>query len=121
MGVESGGGGGRRTRSPQSKNQRGRPPQKLWHFSIFFLDTYANFAFVAIFKTKWLKSEEKLNFGGRWVWVPMNPSPQTKLRSNALLKLMFSKWFGFLCTYVFILDLGIFEIQHFETLKYQFD
>ena len=27
-----------------------------------------------------------MNFGGRWVWlwVPMNPSPQTKLRGGAL-------------------------------------
>ena len=38
-----------------------------------------------IFKIKWSKSEEKLSFGGRWVWVPMNPSPppQIKLRGDA--------------------------------------
>ena len=27
------------------------------------------------FQTKWSKSEEKLNFEGRWVWVAINPSP----------------------------------------------
>ena len=36
---------------------------------------------------KWRKFEEKLNFGGRLVWVPMNPTPppppQSKLRDDA--------------------------------------
>ena len=27
---------------------------------------------------------EKLNVGGRWVWMPMNPTPSSKLRSTAL-------------------------------------
>ena len=51
----------------------------------YFLDTDDNFAFSTIFKIKWPTSEEKLYFGGRWVWVPMNPSPlpQTKLRGDA--------------------------------------
>ena len=71
MGVENGGGG---TRPPQSKNQRGRPPRNYDISASFFL-THDNFAFSTIFKIKWPKSEEKLNFGGRWVWVPMNPSP----------------------------------------------
>ena len=31
-------------------------------------------AFSNIFKTKWTKAEEKLNFGVRWVWVPMTPT-----------------------------------------------
>ena len=52
--------------------------------SVFFIDTYDNFAFSNIFKIKWPKSEEKLNFVGGWAWVPMNPSPQTKLRGDAL-------------------------------------
>ena len=76
-----GGTGGRVPRS--RKISGGRPPQKLWYFSIFFLDTYENFVFFTIFKIKWPKSEEKLNFGGRWVWVPMNPSPQTKVCGDA--------------------------------------
>ena len=42
----------------------------------FFLDANENFAFFNIFKMKWPKSEEKLYFGGRWVWVPMNLSPK---------------------------------------------
>ena len=31
-------------------------------------------------------AEEKLNFGGRWVWVPLNPipPPQSKLRDDPL-------------------------------------
>ena len=37
---------------------------------------------------KWLKSEEELNFGGRWVWVPMNPPPQSKFRGDALAQRM---------------------------------
>ena len=64
--------------SPAVKNQRGTSPQKWWYFSIFFLDTYENFAFFTIFKIKWPKFEEKQNFGGRWVSVPMNPSPPNK-------------------------------------------
>ena len=47
---------------------------------------YANFAISNIFKIKWPKFEEKLNFGRRWVWMPMNssPPPPTKLGGNAL-------------------------------------
>ena len=77
MGVESGGTGGRVPRS--RKISGGRPPRNDdTYFSIFFLDTYDNFAFSTIFKIKWPKSEEKLNFGGRCVWVLMNPSPPNK-------------------------------------------
>ena len=42
------------------------------------------FAFSNIFKLKWQKSEEKLNSGHSWVWVPMSPSPQSKLRGDDL-------------------------------------
>ena len=48
---------------------------------MFFLKRFF-FAFSNIFKTKWTKSEEKLNFGGRWVWVPMTPIPQSKIRGD---------------------------------------
>ena len=75
---------GRGTRPPQSKNQRGRPPRNDDISASFFLTQMKNFAFSTIFKIKWPKSEEKLNFGGSWVWVPMNPSPpQTKHRGDA--------------------------------------
>ena len=76
-----GGGGGL-----QSKNQRGPspPPQKWWYFSIIFLTYVDLFLFSNIFKIKWPKSKEKLYFGRRWAWVPMNPSPQTQLRGDAL-------------------------------------
>ena len=50
--------------------------------AMFFPDTYYSFAFLNIFKIKWPKSEGKLNFGGRWVWVPSlcigPPPPPTK-------------------------------------------
>ena len=58
------------------KSARNAPPEMRVpnYFSDFFY-TYSNFAFSNIFKIKWPKSEEKLNFGDRWVWLPMNPSP----------------------------------------------
>ena len=77
MGVESDGDGG--TRPPQSKNQRGTSPRNDDTSASVFLDTNENFAFATILKIKWPKSEENLNFGGRWVWVPMNPSPPKKI------------------------------------------
>ena len=70
------GGGGRVSRS--RKISGGRPPRNDDILASFFLDTDENFAFSTIFKIKWPKSEEKLNFGGRWVWVPMNLSPPKK-------------------------------------------
>ena len=43
-----------------------------------------NLAYSNIFKIKWPKSEDKRNFEGRRVWVPTNPSPQSKLCDGAL-------------------------------------
>ena len=37
---------------------------------------YYKFAFSNILKIKSPKSEEKLSFGGRWIWVTSNPSPK---------------------------------------------
>ena len=34
---------------------------------------------------KWPKSEEKLTFGGRWAWVPMNPPPKQNFVATPLL------------------------------------
>ena len=60
------------------------------------LETYSLFAFSNIFKIKWLKFEEELNFGGWWVWARFlqiglggyesapPPPPQSKLCGNAL-------------------------------------
>ena len=62
-------------RPPQLRNQQGMSPHKLGYFSNFFLDTYSTFGISNNFKIKWPKPEEKLNFGGVWVWVPMNPPP----------------------------------------------
>ena len=71
---------------PHFKKRWCRPPRTLDISVTFFLKLF--FAFSNIFKIKWPKSEEKLNFGGRWVWVPMNPTsdppPQSKLRGDAL-------------------------------------
>ena len=74
-GVADGGGGRGGQDSRTFENRGGRPPQKCGYFSIFFLETYNFFAFSNIFKIKWPKFEKKLNFGGRWVWVPMNSTP----------------------------------------------
>ena len=75
-----GGAGGRVLRSRKISV----PPEIMIFKYLFFLTyIYENVAFSNIFKTKWPKSEEKLTFGGRWAWVPKNPSPQTKLRGDA--------------------------------------
>ena len=62
MGVESGGKGGR---VPRSQKISGDVPQTLRYFSIFFLETYINFAFMYNnFEIKGPKSEEKLHVEG---------------------------------------------------------
>ena len=65
---------------------RGSTPRNL-DISVyfFFLETYKILHFPNIFKMKWPKSKEKLNFWGRWVWMPMNPTPppQSKFRGDA--------------------------------------
>ena len=76
-------GGGGDASPAVEKSARDVPPRNDDILASFFLDSDENFAFSTIFKMKWPKSEEKLNFGGRWVWVPMNPSPQTNFRGNA--------------------------------------
>ena len=69
MGVESGGGGeGRRV--PRSRKISGDVPPEIMIFQYLFLGTYATFPFSNILKIKSPKSDEKLNFGGRRVWVP---------------------------------------------------
>ena len=80
-GVTDGGRGDQDSRT--FKNRGCRLPRNLDISVTFFLKLF--FAFSNIFILKWPKSEEKLNFGGRWVWVPMNPTPpQSKLRGDAL-------------------------------------
>ena len=70
-GVADGGGGGgsRGSGHPHFWKPQGLTPVEIWTFQYFFLKTYKHFVFSNIFKIKWPKSEEKLNFGGRWVWV----------------------------------------------------
>ena len=64
--------GGRGGRVPRSRKiSGGRPPRNDDIFASFFLHTDENFAFSTIFKIKWPKSEEKQNFGGKWIWVPI--------------------------------------------------
>ena len=80
-GVESGGtGGGRVPRS--QKISGGRLPRNDY-ISASFLDKNGKFCIFHHFQNKVTEIREKLNFGCRWVWVPMNPSPQTKLRGDA--------------------------------------
>ena len=71
--------GGRGGHGSRTFENRGvRPPQKFGFFSIFFLKRIF-FAFFNNFKIKWPKSEDKLNFGSRWVWVPMNMTTPIKI------------------------------------------
>ena len=86
MGVESGGDGGT---GPPVEQSAGDVPQNRGYFSIFF-DTYKKFSLSSIFKIKWLKSEEKLNFGGRLGWVPMNQSPPPPKQNFVATPLRFS-------------------------------
>ena len=72
MGVESGGTGGR---VPRCRKISGRRPPRTSDISVSVFLTHGNFVFSTIIKIRWPKSDEKLNFGGRWVWVPINPSP----------------------------------------------
>ena len=79
-GVADGGRGGQ---DPRTKTAGTTP--KLGYFNIFSLETYNISAIPNILKIKWLKFEKKINVGGMWVRVPMNPSsPQSKLRGDAL-------------------------------------
>ena len=61
------GGGDGRTRPRSRKISGGRYPRNHNISGYFFLDTFANFALFNIFEIKWLKSEEKINYGDRWV------------------------------------------------------
>ena len=57
--------GGRGDASPAVKKSAGDvPPRNDDILASFFLHTDENFAFSTIFKIKWPKSEEKLNFWG---------------------------------------------------------
>ena len=63
---KAGEGEGTGGRVPRSRKISGGLPPRNHYISVsFFLDTCDNFAFSTIFKIKWPKSEEKLNFGGR--------------------------------------------------------
>ena len=62
--------GRRGRRPPQSKNQR-RTSHRNSDISVSFFLTQMNIVHLPTFsKIKWPNSEEKLNFGGRWAWVP---------------------------------------------------
>ena len=75
-GVADGGGGGvRGSGPPHFSKPRGSTPRNFDISVTFFLETISNSAFFNILKIKWLKSDEKLNIGGRWVSVPMSSTP----------------------------------------------
>ena len=60
---------------PRSREISGGRPLKIMIFQQLFLDMYKNLACYDFFKIKWPITEEKMNFGGRWVWAPMKTSP----------------------------------------------
>ena len=72
MSVESEGTGGGRP-GPAVGKSAGTTPRN-YDISVSFFLAHESFAFSNIFKIKWPKSEEKLNFGGRLALVPMNSS-----------------------------------------------
>ena len=83
MGAES---GGARGRVPLvDKISGGRPPRNKdipVTFSLILIEILHP---PTVPKIKWPKSEEKLNFRGRRIWLSMNPPPppQSKLRGGA--------------------------------------
>ena len=67
MGVAAGGGGKGGVHAVE--NSGGNVPEQSRILKIFF-HTNANFLkrIFSTFIIKWLKSEEKPQFGGRWIW-----------------------------------------------------
>ena len=107
MGVESGG-----TRPPPSKNQRGTSPQKWWYiFTTFFSSHRWKFCIFNHFQNKVAEIRRETKFWGRWVRVPINPSPQTKLRGDLIwydkldMKLSFCQEYRETLTYLLIFDM----------------
>ena len=79
MGVESGDGDA----SPQSSNQWGTSPRNF-DISYVFLTSIKILRFQH-FQRKWPKSEEKLNFGGKWFgWL--TPSPNATFLATLLIR-----------------------------------
>ena len=66
-----GGGDGGDASPAVEKSARDVPPE-IMIFKYLFSSCICKFDIFNIFEIKWPKSEEKLNFGSRWVWVPMN-------------------------------------------------
>ena len=70
--------GGRGVAAPVVEKSAGDvPPEIMCDISVsfFFPHIPTNFAFINIFKIKWPKSEERLNFLGRCAFGAPNPSP----------------------------------------------
>ena len=117
-----GGGGVAGVRTPALLKTAGVDSAEIWILQYLFLETYIIFAFSNIFKIKWPKSEKKLNFGGMWDWVPMNPDvAQNRLLAlkaksvlNVLVVLFLLKivlgirWYHLFCTHVFRYIVKIF-------------
>ena len=100
LGASPTGGDGVRTSALLKTAVDNRP--EIWIFQYSFSLNVYKVAFSNIFKIKWPKSEEKLNFGGSWVWEPMklNPSPQAKLRGDAVATPTDNAWQWRLPTYL---------------------
>ena len=59
--------GGRGGRVPPAQKSEGDVPPEIVIFTAIFKELAKNFTLFRIFKIKWPKSEEKTEFGGRWV------------------------------------------------------
>ena len=71
-------GGGRGGHDLRTFENRGGRPHINFYISVTFSLKRSFFVFSNIFKIKWPKSDEKLNFGGKWVCVPYELSPPPK-------------------------------------------
>ena len=74
-GASTTGEGGRGVTTPAFLKTAGVDPPEIWIFQYLFSWNLYFFPFSIILKVKWPKSEEKLNFRDRMVWVPMNLTP----------------------------------------------
>ena len=72
-------------RTPALLKTAGDDPQEIWIVTskLVFLKRSIFYIFQH-FQNEVDDSEEKLNLGGRWVWVPMNPTPNQNFVATPL-------------------------------------
>ena len=88
MSAAAGRGGG--GTGPPGSNFWGSSPRNrdFWRFFPEYMLKILDFPI--FFEIKWPKSEEKLEFGGKWVWRTWINPPQSKLRGGAPVERHFS-------------------------------